>query len=97
MKKIALVLLACFLLVAISACVVARPRVAPPPLKTEVRPVKPGPNYVWISGHWKWSHSRYVWVTGHWTKPRPGYTWVKGHWQRRGNHWVYIKGHWRRR
>jgi len=97
MKKITLTVLTLFIFVLLAGCVVARPAVGPPPLKKEVRSVRPGSNYVWISGHWKWSGSRYIWATGHWAKARKGQAWVPGHWVRRGNHWVYVKGHWRRR
>jgi hypothetical protein len=67
----------------------------PPPYKTEVKPAKPYPNAVWMSGHWKWTGGNYVWVPGHWVKPRAGKKWVPGHWQKRPRGWVWVKGHWR--
>ena len=69
----------------------------PPPLRTEVRPVKPFPNAVWISGHWEWNRARndYVWVSGHWVKARPGRTWVAGHWKKVPGGWAWVKGYWR--
>jgi hypothetical protein len=97
MKKTTWAVLLGFIFVLLAGCVVARPSFAPPPLKKEVRAVKPGPNFIWTSGHWKWSGSKYYWVSGRWTKNRRSHTWVTGHWARKGNHWVYIKGHWRRR
>jgi hypothetical protein len=97
MKKTAWITLVCFLIVFIAGCVVTHPRLAPPPLKKEYRPAKPGPNHVWISGHWKWSGGSYKWVPGHWTKQKAGHVWVPGRWEKRGPRWVYIKGHWRRR
>jgi len=31
--------------------------------------VKPGPNYVWVDGHWKVNkYGKTVWVPGHWKK-----------------------------
>ena len=96
MKKTAVVLITVFALT-LAGCVVAGPRVAPPSPRTDVRSARPGPNHIWIQGHWKWTGARYTWVTGHWVKARPGYVWVPGHWQRRGPRWAYIKGHWRRR
>ncbi len=69
----------------------------PPPPRRELRPHKPGPNYVWIPGHHEWRHGRWVWISGHWVKERPGMYWVEGHWVKRGNRWVWIEGHWRRR
>jgi hypothetical protein len=97
MRKIAWTLIVAMTLVYFAGCVVAHPNTAPPPLKREVVKPKPGPNHVWISGHWKWSGGRYVWVTGHWTKARKGHAWVPGRWEKRGPRWVYVKGHWRRR
>ena len=30
---------------------------------------KPGPNHIWVEGHWKVNkHSKKVWVPGHWKK-----------------------------
>jgi hypothetical protein len=81
---------------ALTACVAAGPKTAPPAPRTEVRPAKPGPGYVWIPGHWKWAGGRYLWLKGHWEKTRPGQAWVPGHWERKGRSWVYIPGHWRR-
>ena len=68
---------------------------APPPLKTESKPLKPGPAYVWIAGHWKYSGGTYVWVAGHWTRPpKSDRVWVSGHWVKRPGGYVYIPGHW---
>ena len=97
MKKTAWILLVAFLFVFLAGCVIARPALAPPPLKKEVRTAKPGPNDVWISGNWKWNGGKYIWAPGRWVKARKGMTWVPGHWEKRGRHWVYIKGRWRRR
>ena len=95
MKKIAAVLLISFIFVLLAGCVVGHPRMAPPPLKKEVRSAKPGANHVWIPGHWKWSGGRYVWASGHWTKTRPGKAWVKGHWKKKGPRYVWVPGHWK--
>jgi hypothetical protein len=97
MKKSAWFLLCVFGVLLLASCMVARPAVAPPPLKNEVRKAQPGPNFVWISGHWKWNGGRYVWMSGHWEKARKNQAWVSGHWQQRGRHYVYVKGHWRKR
>jgi hypothetical protein len=78
-------------------CAPPRPVHQPPPPRNEVRPAKPGPNYVWVSGHHEWRGGRWVWVSGHWVKKRPGMEWVEGHWVKRGNRWVWVKGHWKRR
>lgn len=92
---------ACFLLLVLAflmiGCVVAGPRMAPPPPRNEIRTASPGVNHVWIKGHWTWRGGRYVWTRGSWVKARRGYVWVPGRWDRRGPRWVYIKGHWRKR
>jgi hypothetical protein len=69
----------------------------PPPHRQEVRPHKPGPNYIWISGHYVMRHGRWVWVSGHWEKRRPGHVWVEGHWVKRGGRWVWVPGHWKKK
>ncbi len=60
-----------------------------------VRPVAPGPDYVWIDGDWVWTGGRYTWRNGYWGRPRGGRAWVGGHWDHaeRGYHWN--RGHWR--
>ena len=31
--------------------------------------VKPGPNYVWVEGHYKVNrHGQWIWVPGHWKR-----------------------------
>ena len=70
---------------------------APPArIRFESKPASPGPAYVWIGGHWRWTGTSYVWVSGHWVNPpRPGAVWVAGHWAHRGGGYVWIEGHWR--
>lgn len=68
---------------------------APPAAKKEVRPVRPGPAYIWVDGHWKWNGHRYAWVKGHWVKGKPGKEWVDGHWKRTAKGHVWVAGHWR--
>ena len=71
-------------------------RVAPPAPIVEVRPVAPGPRYVWRGGYYRWYHGRYVWAHGYWVlPPHPGGAWVPGHWDARPGGWVWIPGHWR--
>ena len=97
MKKTAYLLIICLIFVTVSACVVARPNVAPPPLKKEIRSAKPGPLYVWVDSYWRWTGSGYFWVKGHWTKAPRGKAWKQGRWEKRGAQWIWIKGHWKRR
>ncbi len=71
-------------------------RFGPPALKTVkvVRPAKPYPNAVWISGYWAYRNGHYVWVKGYWVKPRPHYVFVRAHWQKTRYGWYFVPGHW---
>ena len=48
---------------------VVRTQPLPPPVQVELIPVAPGPQHVWVPGHWSWRPGlgEYVWVAGHWT------------------------------
>lgn len=66
----------------------------PPKVIEETITTKPGPNYVWATGHWRWE-GKWIWVKGHWvTKPHPEAEWISGHWNKKANYWVWIHGHW---
>jgi hypothetical protein len=72
-------------------------RVGPPAPIVEVRPVAPGPRYVWVDGYHRWTGRAYAWVPGRWVvPPRARAVWVPGRWvhEKRGYYWV--DGHWRR-
>ena len=70
--------------------------VKPPRARVEVRTARPGPNHVWVSGHWAWKGSAYVWLSGSWVvRPHPKSVWVSGHWTRRHGTWVRVPGHWK--
>jgi hypothetical protein len=70
---------------------------APPAPRVEVRPVSPGPAFVWKAGYWGWNGHRHVWVAGHWAKrPSPTARWIPGHWKRQGRSWAWIPGRWHR-
>lgn len=71
---------------------------APPPPRAEVVVAKPGPDRVWVPGHWDWKPQRdaYAWVEGRWVRPpRRGAVWVAPRVERRSGNRVYIAGHWR--
>ncbi|HYW46266.1 MAG TPA: YXWGXW repeat-containing protein [Bryobacteraceae bacterium] len=52
----------------------------PPPRVVRVRPVAPGPGYVWLDGYWYAVGSRYRWHAGYWTRPPyEGARWVVPH------------------
>ena len=72
-------------------------RVGPPAPIAEVRPVAPGPRYVWVDGYHRWDGRAFAWVPGRWVlPPRAHAVWVPGRWvhEKRGYYWV--DGHWRR-
>ncbi len=49
----------------------------PPPRIVRVRPVAPGPDYLWIDGYWYPDGGHYRWHAGYWTlPPYPGAHWI---------------------
>ncbi len=69
-------------------------RTQPPPLRSEMVPVAPGPGFIWIRGHWGWHRDRWEWIGGRWDRvAQPGAEWVPGRWAVRGGGWVWIEGH----
>ena len=70
-------------------------KAAPPPVKVETKPSRPGPDYVWVGGYWRWSGTKYVWQSGRWQRPSAsGKVWVAGRYVRRPHGYVYVSGHW---
>ncbi len=68
----------------------------PPRDRVEVITVAPGPNHVWIPGHWRRERNQWDWVPGRWARLEPSYrTWVPGHWKRDRHGWFWEEGHWR--
>jgi hypothetical protein len=72
----------------------------PPPLRYEVRPVYPGPGFLWQAGYWEPLNNRYRWQPGFWARQpytdayyvRPfyahdpdGYRLHSGYWEHRGH------------
>lgn len=52
----------------------------PPPPVVAVRPLAPGPDFVWVQGYWYPAGRKYKWHTGYWTRPPyPGAVWVVPH------------------
>jgi WXXGXW repeat (2 copies) len=68
---------------------------APPADIVEVQDTKPGPEYSWIKGHWKWENNKWAWHKGGWTLlPHPEAQWVVGYWQKKHHGWIWVEGHW---
>ncbi len=71
-------------------------RVGPPAPVADVRVVRPGPNYVWVPGYYRWDGRAYRWAAGAWMlPPRPRAVWVPGHWSHTRRGWFYVEGRWR--
>jgi hypothetical protein len=72
-----------------------RVRVAPPPMRQDVRPAAPSPRHVWRGGYWGWEGGRHVWLSGRWDlPPAPGQVWVEGRWLNDGGEWGFTPGYW---
>lgn len=90
----------------LSACVVAPPRARvvetvqlrvgtpPPPLRVEVQPAPPAPQWYWHPGHWRWDGRAYYWEAGHWVEPRANQIFVPARWVADRGAWVYEPAHW---
>ena len=85
----------------VTACPVPPPgavyvRVGPPPIRSEVIGIAPGPGYVWVNGYWTWNGAEYIWVPGTWQRPpHSGAIWVRAHWRHHRNGWYFVEGHWK--
>jgi hypothetical protein len=70
----------------------------PPKPKTDsvVMESRPGKEYVWVSGYWRWDTDRstYEWVDGVWRRQVPGMVWQAGRWERTPKGYVWIAGSW---
>jgi len=67
------------------------------PVAKETPPPSPGPDYVWIAGHWEWDlpGKRWVWQGGSWQKPpSPGAVWQTGYWSMSNGAWTWVASHW---
>jgi hypothetical protein len=69
---------------------------APPSDRVENPSSQPGPQYVWVMGHYSWDGNDFQWHGGQWAVPPNGYSnWSAGHWDQVGsNNWTYTDGHW---
>lgn len=70
-----------------------------PPRAVIKKPPKPGPNFIWIEGTWRWDKKtkQYIWVPGHWEKIKPNAVWVEGHWVKTPQGWKWVPGHWKKK
>lgn len=90
-KLLAVMLLAAGVTFAADFSVGIRIGPPPPPRVLRIRPVAPGPDYVWVDGYWYPVGNHYRWHEGYWTRPYyPGYHWVAPHHD--GDR--YFEGYW---
>ena len=67
----------------------------PPALRREVRPARPGADYIWVSGSWDDNGGRWQWVPGRWDRPaEPRAYWIPAAYIRTGRGTIYEPGHW---
>lgn len=68
----------------------------PPAVRYEERPVRPGPDYLWVEGYWDWGGADWVWVPGTWDRaPHAHARWERPRYHQRHGRWYYNRGHWR--
>src|SRR5436189_1653735 len=68
----------------------------PPPLRVEATGRPPGPEYVWVSGHYEWNGRQYIWRAGRWVpKPYERAIYMEGYWEQRAGGWIWVPGTWR--
>ncbi|MDE3196056.1 MAG: YXWGXW repeat-containing protein [Acidobacteriota bacterium] len=64
----------------------------PPPRVHFVRPVAPGPNFIWVNGYYEIIGNRYHWREGYWSpRPHPRAVWIAPRYHRHR----YYPGYWR--
>jgi hypothetical protein len=72
---------------------------APPPvLREEVVVVRPGPDFVWVRGHWDWvgGPQGYIWLPGAWVRPpHLRAVWVEPRYELRGRLHFFARGYWK--
>lgn len=70
MNKVTVIVIFCWfgLLSGLQAQSVAIVKIKP--VLYTVKPISPGPGYVWVNGYWIWDrrHRKNVWTNGHWIR-----------------------------
>jgi hypothetical protein len=67
----------------------------PPAVRHEMRPARPGPDYVWIGGYWADERGHWEWVPGRWERQAaPDSYWIPARYIRTGHGYIYEPGHW---
>jgi hypothetical protein len=69
-----------------------------PPLRTEVVIARPGPEFIWVRGHWDWvgGPRGYVWLPGAWVRPpHPHAVWIEPRYEFRAHRHFFARGYWK--
>lgn len=69
-----------------------------PVVRQEVVVARPGPEFVWVRGHYDWVGGRegYAWIPGVWVRPpHARAVWVEPRYERRGRHHFFARGYWK--
>lgn len=67
----------------------------PPADLTEEIVESPGPDYIWLRGHWRYDNG-WVWARGRWERrPHAEAVWEPGYWGHKHHHYVWVGGYWR--
>ncbi len=70
--------------------IIAAPPPAPP---TETKPAAPGPNLVWVPGHYMPTRGKWSWVAGAWSVPAtPSSVWIPARYDAPEKRWT--PGYW---
>ena len=68
---------------------------APPRMRSETRPPRPGKEYVWAGGSWNWHGNAWDWAPGRWDRPNDhGAHWVQARYVQEGSSWRHEPSHW---
>lgn len=68
---------------------------APPRMRSEHKPPRPGRDYMWLKGSWGWQSNDWAWMPGRWERPHQhGAWWVQARYVREGRAWRYEPAHW---
>ena len=60
-----------------------------------VRPVQPGPGYVWVKEEWETDGNAYRYTGGKWVAPaQTGYYYKRGYWKTNAQGMTWVKGNW---
>lgn len=69
---------------------------AAPDLLDEKVPAKPGKDYFWVPGYWKYSESKkdYIWQRGRWNPINENWQYVPAHYEWRDRGYIFVPSYW---